>query len=207
MMVTVLFPKAQAYNNKGLEEKRFIDSVFNKHMKKLMDAGCLIEYLLEDELARAYFDKVTYAKTRMITCVSDADIIYFANYQDAIDLSPIVYEEFKSTPNYSFNMSAKYDVPFELLMQDKQKYQKEKVSSYYKRVRRSVELLIANRKSILMFDAGAINNRCQPLSNITTIGDGKLLMQVDLSNDVEVNYYGGVFIEADMVPQILSIGD
>ena len=141
-MVTVLFPKASAYINKGLEEKRILDSIFDKYMKMLIDNNCFIEYLLEDDLARNYFSRVSYKKKRAIACVCKEDYVFFNSMRDKLDLSDKFYEEYETSTKLESGVASKYKTPMELMFKDRESYISQRVSNFAKRQREAITDLI-----------------------------------------------------------------
>lgn len=203
MKFLVVMPKASSYTNKSDVVQRVYNKAFKKWITYLNDLGCTFEYMLEDSLARDIFKELNISAT-VISCISNSDIAFFRNKQELVDIPSYVYDEYNTVVDKSGDVEKKYTVPMTLLKTDKDMFMKKRLEVFRKRTREATNDLVRGTKNVLMFNANSATNRCIPLNEQTTQGDGRLLMEFFLEKEFITCYYGGVYLPYDYIPDIIK---
>lgn len=206
MKVFVLFPKASCYDRKDTETQRRLSSIFMDYIKRLMDANTKIIYLLEDKIARDIIQRTGYTNVECITAIPMYDLQYLMNNPDDDDpIEDYVFHNYPNTKCVAGDIGKKYDVDIKLMLTDKEQYMIKRKDCYKKRRREIIDTLVSQYYNVMLFRANTNLDRCADATENIKQGDGKLVMQVDINFGNIIIYYGGIYIQEDMLPSILSL--
>ncbi len=200
-----MFPKASSYDGKNLDTQRIYLSVFKKYLGILKDAGCQVEYFLEDKLAMDFIKQFNFDSSRVLTCVSPSDITFFNNYRELIDLEPYVYEEYNDAIKEHGNYEKKKTVPITLLRSDREAYIQKRTDVYRWRTRSALDSYLSKSKASLMFRFDNGSDRASALRETVSQGDGRICIEVNPDSGAVLTYYGGTYLTEDNIPIILSL--
>lgn len=205
MKITIIFPKSGCYALKDLNEKRILKERFMKYLAIVKAAGCAVECLLEDTLAHDMLFDANIEPTKIVSCITQSDIGLLQQYDDIEDLEDYVFSSYPTVEHILFDTEKKYTVPLTALKEGKAAYIKRRVQNYRKSYSYCIGRYISECKNILQFRTGNSMDRGCAVSTTSKQGDGRLCVEVNMSNQTTSVYYGGVFIQEDMLPTILSL--
>lgn len=204
MEITVLFPKASAYDGKSTDVQRTMREVIKKFLNIFIEADCCLRYVLEDKLANDFIQELQYTNTKIVSAINNIDYHYLINNEDKDDpIQPIVFELYSSVDNVAGDIDKHLRPDIRLAVQDSVQYEIQRASYYKKRRRHILDNLVSTSHNVLMFTINDNLDRCMHPSNTVSIGDGRLCVQVDLMTGIPVSYYGGVYIPEDVISDIL----
>ena len=205
MNILLIFPKSQCYDNKDDNtQRRYID-VFKKYVKMLDDAGCAITVTLEDKLAFDVLGVLGITPAQVVTCYSPSDIEFLRMYPDVEKLSDRVLVNYSETEKRHYDIEKKYIVDPTLIRKGKVAYLNKRTEIYRERYKEALNKLIAEHTNVMQFTVNSMNDRGDAVRTIVKQGDGRLCIEVDLGIGRCLAYYGGVYVEEDMLPTILSL--
>lgn len=205
MKISVLFPKPQCYELKDLGLQRTYKERFMKYLKMLSDCGCNVEILLEDTLANNMTFDASITPYRVVSCIAPSDIGLIKQYPDIEELNHYVFDSYPSVEHVIYDAEKKFIVPLSVMKEGKAAYYTKRVKSYHKRYAYALGKYIEDCTNIMQFRLG--NTLDRGLSACTTArqGDGRLCIEVSMTQGVVTSYYGGVFVTEDTLPMILSL--
>lgn len=205
MEITVIFPKASAYDGKSTDTQRTMRACINKYISMFTEAGCCLRYVLEDKLANDFIGQTGYDKTKVISAINKVDYHYLLSNEDKDDpIQPVVFELYSTVENVSEDIGKGLMPDIKLMVQDRAQYDIQRALFYKNRRRRVLNHLVDKSRNILMFTINNNLDRCHHPSTSMSMGDGRLCIQVDLATGIPVCYYGGVYVPEDFVGNILD---
>ena len=205
MEITVLFPKASAYDGKPTDEQRTIRECVRKFLNIFTEADCCIRYILEDKLANDFIRGMQYDNTKTVSAINNIDHRYLMANEDKDDpIQPVFFELYDSVENVAGDIDKHLMPDIRLAVQDGVQYEIQRASCYKKRRRHILDNLVSTSRNVLMFTINDNLDRCKHPSSTISMGDGRLCVQVDLSTGIPVCYYGGVYIPEDVISGILQ---
>ena len=206
MRVFVLFPKAACYERKDTVTQRKLSSVFNDNLKMLVNAGATIRYLLEDKLAHEFIQKLNYDKVECVSGIPKTDYDYIMRHQDEDDpIEQYFYTMYDIVEKVDDDIGLKYTVDPRLFITDREAALIQRKNCYKRRRREITDNLVSKSNNVMVFRASNMTDRSLNAIDTVSQGDGRLVIQVDLTYGNVSCYYGGVFIPADMIPNILTL--
>lgn len=205
MRVLLIFPKSGCYDFKDDNTQRRYLDVFKKYVKMLDDAGCAITVTLEDKLAFDVLGVLGMTPASVVTCYSPSDIEFLRMYPDIEKIQDRVLVSYADTEMKHYDTEKKYIVDPTLIRKGKGVYLKKRTEIYRKRYKESLNTLIAEYTNVMQFTLNRMTDRGDSLRTLVKQGDGRLCIEVDMEIGRCFAYYGGVFIEEDMIPTILSL--
>lgn len=206
MKVFVLFPKASCYDRKDTETQRRLSTIFMEHLKRLVETNTKIIYLLEDKIAYDCIQRLGYTNVECVTAIPEYDFQYLLSNPDDDDpIEDYVFGLYPTTKCVAGDIGKKYDVDFKLLLTDKEQYYIKRKDCYKKRRRDILDHLVSSYYNVMLFRANSNIDRCSDATANMKQGDGRLIMQVDINFGNIIVYYGGVYIQEDMLSSILSL--
>lgn len=204
MDITLVFPKAQCYDNKDDNTQRIYNGVFKKYVKMLNDAGCRFEIQLEDKLAFDILGEMRITPNKVISCISPSDVEFLRKYPDIDTLPDRVLVNYTDTEKCVYDVEKKYSVSPNLVKEGREKFFAKRTEIYRKRYKEAFNRMLMERMNVLQFRTDTASDRGNAVSSTVHQGDGRLCMEVHLSGRC-TSYYGGVFIPEDTLPTILSL--
>lgn len=204
MDFTLVFPKAQCYDNKDDNTQRTYNGVFKKYVKMLHDAGCRFEVQLEDKLACDILREMGINPYRIVTCISPSDIEFLRKYPEIEKLPDSVFVGYTDVEKCTYDMEKKYMVSPTLIKEGKEKFFQKRTEIYRKRQKEALNKILSERTNIMQFRTDTSSDRGNAISSTVKQGDGRLCIEVHLSGRC-TSYYGGVFVTEDVLPTILSL--
>lgn len=205
MRLTIMFPKSGCYALKDLSEKRILKDMFTKYLTYVKLANCQVEYLLEDSLARDMLIDAGISNARVVSCVTPADINFLKQYREVEDLEDYIFDSYSGVEHRTYDAERKYSVPLSALKEGKAAYFKKRVQNFRKSYSYSVNKYIAECTNVLQFRTGNSMDRGCAVSTTSKLGDGRLCVEVNVYNKISHIYYGGVFMQEEALPAILSL--
>lgn len=205
MVVSVVFPKVSCYDRQDTDTKRIIKNLFKKYLQCLVDNDCTIEYFIEDRLAVDLINEMSIENTKMITAICKSDLIYLQSTMDEDDpIDNFVFLNYDKAICQAYNIEKRFVVDSKLLYTDRELYMKKRLEVYRKRRRTVMNEYVDKAKNILMFRTENILDRCHAVRNGVVQGDGRLCIEVSITEGLTRVYYGGVFVPDDMLPAIIN---
>lgn len=205
MMIFVSFPKHQCYDLKDTGLQRTYKDKFIKYLKMLSDAGCDIEILLEDKLAIDMLHIAGITPKRISTCISKSDLDWINQYPEIEDLSDTVFSDYGIANKILYDGDSKFQVPLTVLREGKAEYFRKRSESYRKRYIYVIDRYLTDAQNVLQFRVNGPMDRGHAVSSTTRVGDGRLCIEVGLTSGFTTSYYGGVFVQEETLPMILSL--
>lgn len=203
MRVLVLFPKASCYLNKDSNTRTIYEGYFKENIKMLEDAGAEVTYLLEDKLAEIFLKD--YPNKNVITCFNKGDLDFLASNGLDESVTEEVYNTFNSCKSVAGDITKEVAVPYDLIKRGKEGYLTARHNIAKKRYRKVIDRLVLESKAVLGFRCDNNLDKYTSMGETIQIGDGRLCMEVHINRGTMVSYYGGTYIERDLLPQILSM--
>lgn len=204
MDITLVFPKAQCYDNKDDNTQRTFNGVFKKYVKMLDDAGCRFEIQLEDKLAFDILTEMGIKPNKVITCISPSDIEFLRKYPEIDTLPDRVLIGYSDTEKCTYDVEKKHSVSPTLVREGKEKFFAKRTEIYRKRYKEAFNKMLSSRTNVMQFRTDTASDRGNAISSTVKQGDGRLCIEVHLSGRC-TSYYGGVFVPEDTLPTILSL--
>ncbi len=205
MRVLLLLPKPQCYNLKNLSTQRIYKDKFTKYIKLLLDSGCYIEVLLEDQLAFDMLGSMGVSPALVSTCISKGDLDWINKYPDIEEFSGRVFSEYGSANKVLYDSESKFLVPLSVMKEGHAVYYKERVMSYHKRYKYTIDRYITESPNVVQFRLNNSMDRGCSVSSTAKQGDGRLCVEVGVNAGFVSSYYGGVFVQEEHLPMILSL--
>lgn len=205
MKVTVVLPKPQCYVSKDMGTQRVLKERFMKYLKLLSDCNCPVEILLEDTLARTMLFDAGITPARVVTCITPSDINLIQKYPHIEEMESYVFSYHKDTEKMIYDSETKYDVPLSVMKEGKNIYFTKRVQAYRKRYSYSINRYLAECQCVMQFRTDSSTDRGSAVKATAKNGDGRLCIEINMSNQTVSSYYGGVFITEDILPTILSL--
>lgn len=205
MLVTVLFPKLTSYVGKGIDTQRTFNDIFKRYIGLLTNANCSIEVLVEDELALMQLKSMGVNSIKYITCIGKSDISFVNSFPGQVNIGMNTLLLHGNAECVAGDVEKKFIVPISLVKEDREAYMSKRTDAFWKRVRLATDNLVSTRKNVLMFRMNNNNDRCIPVRETVSMGDGRLCIEVDMRSGVAISYYGGTYITEDLLPAILSL--
>lgn len=205
MKVLVIFPKPQCYTLKDMAIQRTYREKFLKYIKLLSDNGCSLEVLLEDQLAYDMLQMVGVKPYMVSTCITKSDLDWIEKYPDIEDLSQRVFGDYASANKVLYDADSKFIVPLTMMKEGKAAYYKARVLAYHKRYRYTIDRYVTDSINVLQFRLDGPMDRSVAVRNTVRDGDGRLCIEVGLNTGFVQSYYGGVFVQEEYLPTILSL--
>lgn len=205
MKILVVCPKPQFYVSKDMKEQRIHKERFMKYLGLLKEAECQVEIMLEDKLANDMLFDAGITPTRVISCISKSDLSLISSYPDIEQFENYVFDQYDSCEKAVYDAEAKYDVPLTLMKEGKAVYFKARVKAYHKRYQYALNRYVSECTNVMQFRTDNSMDRGSAVRTTVLQGDGRLCIEVNMSNITVQSYYGGVFITEDMLPTILRL--
>lgn len=205
MRVLLLLPKPQCYNLKNLSTQRLYKEKFIKYIKLLVDSGCDIEVLLEDQLAFDMLGSMGLSPALVSTCLTKSDLDWINRYRDIEDFSDRVFGDYNSANKVLYDSESKFIVPLSVMREGHSVYNKERVMSYHKRYKYTIDRYIADSFNVLQFRLDNSMDRGCSVNSTAKQGDGRLCIEVGVNTGFVSSYYGGAFVQEEHLPMILSL--
>lgn len=205
MRMLVLFPKQQCYAYKDLATQRSLDERFNKYLKILVDANVKLETLLEDQLAYDILSKNGISDVDSVTCITRNDLEWISKYPEIEELSQRVFAEHGNARPAVYDADKKYEVPLSVIKEGRSVYYKARVDAYHKKYKYAINKYVKQSLGVLQFLSAPNLNRCKPISDSCSEGDGRLCIEVNLNNGLTNIYYGGIRINEEYLPTLLGL--
>lgn len=203
MQVTVVFPKGTVYHSADVNSKSAYITLFRKYVDMLENAGCKVEYCIEDELADDFLEE--YCNKKMVTCIPKTEFAFARQYREHVQVSDYICNLLDTVECKAPNVTDKFRVPIHLASTDREAYFKQRIESFRKKLRYSTDNYLSNSRNVLMFIAGNGRDRCTPVRLGVKQGDGRLVIEVNVDSGIATSYYGGQYITEDYLPTILSM--
>lgn len=205
MMVFVSFPKAQCYDGKDLGTQRTYKEKFLKYLNLLKDNNVSIEILLEDKLAMDMCAAAGITPAKITTCIAKPDLDWVSKYPEIDDLESYVFSRYDGTQKNLYDSEGKFPVSLALLKEGKAVYFRKRVEAYHKRYNYTLSKMLSERKNVLQFRVANSMDRGVAVSTTASMGDGRLLIEVGITQGFTSTYYGGAFVTEETIPMILSL--
>ena len=205
MMVFVSFPKPECYYLKDTGLQRTYRDKFVKYLQMLSEAGCSVEILLEDRLAMDMTRAAGIKPKRISTCITKSDLNWINQYPEIEDLSDTVFSDYSIANKILYDADTKYQVPLTVLKEGKAEYFRKRSESYHKRYKYTINKYLTDATNVLQFRVNGPMDRGLAVTSTARTGDGRLCIEVGLTSGVVSSYYGGVFIQEETLPMILSL--
>lgn len=209
--VFVSFPKANSFYGKSIDEQRVHYEVYKEWLDMLHSIGCNVEYLYEDTLAKDMVSKYEFT-TIVKTAFSKSDIQFILVNknknifsEDIIEyVNEGVMDELLDAESCNINIGDKFKVPYSLIKQDKNMYLKKKIESIGKKYKYILDSYIKDKRYVLQFRTNCNTDRGKAVSSTIEESDGRLLIEVNVNDGSSKVYYGGVSLDKEHIPLILS---
>lgn len=205
MRIFVVFPKPNCYVGKDIKDQRIYKERFLKYLSLVKEAGASVEILLEDKLANDMLFEAGIEPARVISCISTADISLLDKYRNIEDLDEYVYATYSTVQQCCYDAVSRYTVPITKLKEGKSAYFNAMVKNYRKRYNYALNRYISEFPNVLQFRTDNSMDRGSAVKTTVSEGDGRLCIEVNMSNGTVASYYGGLFITEDLLPSILSL--
>lgn len=205
MNVLILFPKAQCYFGKSLDTQRIYKNVFTSYINLLRDNNCTVNYLLEDKLAEELLADYPEDRKKRITAYCKVDAEFLSKFDDGDEFTPEMFCYHDTSECIAGDISKEIPLPADMMSKGRENFINVRTKICKKRWRTVVDRYILNNKAVLLFRADNNLDRCTPLSESISQGDGRLCIEVHFNRGGTTSYYGGVYIPEDFIPSILSL--
>ena len=210
MRLTVLTPRVLLDESKlSTDEARSKKAIIDKWFDIIAESNAQVEYLLEDEFMREYVKTRSLENPIISTQLKEEDIVFRKAIKNTeLSMYSYVSDETLSLWDKRFvrKVNLKRSVPIPVLRQFKDKDTWLQARSDYavKLHRLRLTEYLRNQEAVLIFRA-IRDNMCPSLKDDVRIGDGRLYIEVDLTNGVASTYYGGQWIQPEYVKTILNL--
>ena len=205
MNVLVVFPKKECYINKPLSTQRVLREKFVKYLTLLKDAKCGIDILLEDSLAYDFCHELGIKPRVMYTCITNSDLEWIKRYPEMGDVSSRILADYPLAEKMVYDSDTKYLVPTSLMREGTMVYVRKRIDAYHKKYIYAINRLLRDTKNVLQFRVDNNMDRGAAIHTSVTEGDGRLCIEVGLNTGVSTVYYGGTYIQEDLLPTILTL--
>lgn len=207
MRIFVTFPKEGFYSQKSNEMKRTLNETFKEYFRMITGLHVPFTYPLEDAIAYGLVQALPdedkgYAIP--ITFIHESDAKFMVQ-QSPMALPEYFLSEYTRAKQELGDSCTRYTVDPKLAITDKEKYIKTRQDIYYKRRRHAADAYIDTCDTVLMFRADSNMDNYRPVSVSAKAGDGRLLIEVHPMTNAVASYYGGVYLEKNMLPSVLEV--
>lgn len=205
MNVLVIFPKPQCYDLKDTGVQRTYRQKFIQYLEMLVSNGCGIDVLLEDKLANSMMASIGQKPRNLFTCISKSDLDWVEKYPDTDQLNADVFNMYNKARPMLFDSESKFTVSLTVMKEGKAAYFNKRVKAYHNRYKYTIDKLVSTQKNIMQFRVGNSMDRGIAVKSTVAQGDGRLCIEIGINEGYVASYYGGVFIEENTLPMILTL--
>lgn len=196
--VIIVLPKLSSYQYKLDDEKRRLEKVILDEFKRVSDSGAKIYCIAEDMLAvrilGVYSEWITW-----ITTLGSSDSNFI---KTAVDDYPPLYNSIKkelAKQSYIKGALERYKVKKNTESKDQLEIRGARLTVLNNRIRYVANRVVNDFNHIIYIDAN--NNFCSEPKPV--VGDGKLIVHVNINTGLTLYTYGGVPINKDAYEDIV----
>ena len=161
--------------------------------------------LLEDTLAKSMLFDAGIIPERIVTCIAPVDLSLIKKYPTVEEMEPFVFDMYSDAIPMLYDSESKFDVPLTVMKEGKNAYFIKRVHAYRKRYAYCINKYLSGCSHVMQFRTDSSTDRGSAVKATAAAGDGRLCIEVNMSNQTVSSYYGGVFVTEDVLPTILSL--
>lgn len=205
MRVLIVCPKIESYALKDTESIRRIRATYKKWIEFIQSSGGILRCFVEDNLACELINDLQIKDVEYLTVMTHGYRVFLDSYKD------------KTYPEWSritqmvsdaklIDISTKDRFPIPLVSQfsSREEYNIAKFDQINNATKLAMSRFIKTTGAVLMFRAGGNQNIFSSLLKHMHDGDGKLLMEVDIESGICNSYYGGTYLDNEVVKTIIE---
>ena len=204
-MLTLLFPKETSLSGKSLDTQRTYRDIYKKYISMIVEAGCEFEVMIEDTLAHKILNELGVQPSRYITCICPSDYEFSVSFPDVSKIDSVTLSMYGRAECMSKEFEKKIPVPPDLIRKGREEYMNQRADILRKRVRAATDNLVSTRDCVFMFRMNNNNDRCMAVRDTISLGDGRLCVEIDMNSGLPIAYYGGTYIDGDVLPTVLRL--
>ena len=201
MKILYIFPKRENANGKSLKDCSSYINKIDEFIQPLIELGVSPVVRLEDTYGYERLFKDCDGAIDIITTIAESDYKYNLMKKNPLGYGSLILNSYSKAIPMMGNAEALYKVPNIATYQDKSKYVEDRLALINKRTTYAIKHLIKTYKNIIYFDMPKMNDLQKP---VPAIGDGRLIIIVNLHTGSVDCSYGGVTVDMEIVKQILQ---
>lgn len=205
MRVLMVCPKIESYALKDTETIRLMRATYKKWIEFVQQSGGTLRCFIEDNLACEIVKDLQIENVEYLTVMTRGYKVFLDSYKGK------VYPEWdritQMVPDAKLiEVSTKDRFPIPMVSQftSREEYNTAKFEQINNASKLAISRFIKMTNAILMFRAGGNQNTFSSLLKHMHDGDGKLLMEVDLESGICSSYYGGTYLDNEVVKTIIE---
>lgn len=196
--VLFLCPNISMYANLRDELKYQLSTKIKEFLQPFIKNEFTVKYLVEDEFANLILETIE-CKKNPITCVEESDKVFNELHPELN-----IFKAMFSNANQIHSANVKFPSVNIRDFSDKQDFFKARAELAKKRTKANTQNLLEQSPYTCAIYARH-NTPWKSLTESVYTGDGRLYTELDIVTELPSFYYGGFWIEKDVVEDILTI--